>query len=780
MRKDNEESFHYLFFMLYSTWIFAFFQMNYRIYQRRKVRVNRKPYVRYTILGISLLLSLLCVIRIAMPNREWNYAGSYEFVKGAPCPDQEVYEHISLGAGVYRLELSYESAGDTNAMCNVKDGTVYYGGLLCNGEHMYAALDHTSYDFWLFEPTEELSVTIDYSGQESLTTGNLRIVETNLLWTRYLTILLAISALILWTLWYQKRDAQKEKKERRHVVIFGIGVIAFLASIPYLYDGMISGADLTYHLQRIEGVKDGLLTGQFPVRLEPRWVFDHGYANGIFYCNLLLYFPAALRMLGFTVTESYILYCIALNIATAAIAWYCFGKMFRDDVIGLACSGLYTLSIFRVYRLLGTGAVGEGSAFTFFPLVLYGIYLVFEGKKEEREFRNSWIVLGLGYAGLVQTHVLSCEIAALMTVLLCLVFLPKLFEKERFLKCVQGAFFALGLSLWYLVPFLDYYFTQDVKIRHASARTIQERGVTFVQELQTFWNFHDTAASTTERMQYTHPVGPGLFLVAGVFLLLLLLFLEVIPRGKETEKSFAIRSAGLGCLALWMATDTFPWDALQTTSQTAATLVSSLQFPYRFIGWGMTFLIVVVGYLLSFFRKNQKLFYRMGLVIVMTAVATSYVYLIDAEDESTGAIHLFNRESMGFGYISGEEYLIYGTDSSALSFAKPKADEGIGISEYEKKGLRATFFCENSSDTQGTVKLPVLLYKGYQASGDGGEPLEITDDGSHLLGVSVPAGYSGRITVKFTEPWYWRAAELITLTVVVAFVAGMVYKRRCR
>lgn len=780
MRKDNEESFHYLFFMLYSTWIFAFFQMNYRIYQRRKVRVNRKPYVRYTILGISLLLSLLCVIRIAMPNREWNYAGSYEFVKGTPCPDQEVYEHISLGAGVYRLELSYESAGDTNAMCNVKDGTVYYGGLLCNGEHMYAALDHTSYDFWLFEPTEELSVTIDYSGQESLTTGNLRIVETNLLWTRYLTILLAISALILWTLWYQKRDAQKEKKERRHVVIFGIGVIAFLASIPYLYDGMISGADLTYHLQRIEGVKDGLLTGQFPVRLEPRWVFDHGYANGIFYCNLLLYFPAALRMLGFTVTESYILYCIALNIATAAIAWYCFGKMFRDDVVGLACSGLYTLSIFRVYRLLGTGAVGEGSAFTFFPLVLYGIYLVFEGKKEEREFRNSWIVLGLGYAGLVQTHVLSCEIAALMTVLLCLVYLPKLFEKERFLKCVQGAFFALGLSLWYLVPFLDYYFTQDVKIRHASARTIQERGVTFVQELQTFWNFHDTAASTTERMQYTHPVGPGLFLIAGVFLLLLLLFLEVIPRGKETEKSFAIRSAGLGCLALWMATDTFPWDAIQTTSQTAATLVSSLQFPYRFIGWGMTFLIVVVGYLLSFFQKNQKLFYRMGLVIVMTAVATSYVYLIDAEDESTGAIHLFNRESMGFGYISGEEYLIYGTDSSALSFAKPKADEGIGISEYEKKGLRATFFCENSSDTQGTVKLPILLYKGYQASGDGGEPLEITDDGSHLLGVSVPAGYSGRITVKFTEPWYWRAAELITLAVVVAFVAGMVYKRRCR
>lgn len=88
------------------------------------------------------------------------------------------------GQDVYRVELSYECTGDAIAVCNVKDGTVYQGGLLCNGEHLYSALGYTSYDFWLYEPTEELTVTIDYSGQEKLTTGNLRIVETNLLWTK--------------------------------------------------------------------------------------------------------------------------------------------------------------------------------------------------------------------------------------------------------------------------------------------------------------------------------------------------------------------------------------------------------------------------------------------------------------------------------------------------------------------------------------------------------------------------------------------------------------------
>lgn len=159
-------------------------------------------------------------------------------------------------------------------------------------------------------------------------------------------------------------------------------------------------------------------------------------------------------MLGFTVTESYLLYCIVLNIAIAAIAWYCFGKMFRDDVIGLACSGLYTLSIFRIYKLLITGAVGEGSAFTFLPLALYGIFLVFEEEVDRKEFQKSWLILGIGYAGLIQTHVLTCEITVFMTILLCVLYLRRIFVFQRFLQLVKGALLALGLSMWYLVPFL--------------------------------------------------------------------------------------------------------------------------------------------------------------------------------------------------------------------------------------------------------------------------------------------------------------------------------------
>ena len=87
--------------------------------------MKKKPYIRYAILGLLVLLMAGCIIRIAMPNREWNYTGSYTFAEGESCAEEPVFEHISLGTGVYRVELSYECTGDVVAVCNVKDGTVY-------------------------------------------------------------------------------------------------------------------------------------------------------------------------------------------------------------------------------------------------------------------------------------------------------------------------------------------------------------------------------------------------------------------------------------------------------------------------------------------------------------------------------------------------------------------------------------------------------------------------------------------------------------------------------
>lgn len=734
---------------------------------------------------IVLLLSLLCafcVWRIVTPCESRQMDKYYYFEPGVPTSDTVVFDHIALRPGVYEIRLQYETDTDLAGLCNLRDSSVFTGGLLTNGEHLYSALHQTSYTAWLYESTEELEVVISYGGEGNLTVTGLTVVETNLLWTRLLTIFLfwGLAALALLTFYYYQQ--QYPLAENRRKVFFFCALIGFIASIPYLHDGVISGADLTYHLQRIEGVKDGLLSGQFPVRLEPRWVFDHGYANGIFYCNTLLYFPALLRMLGFTVTESYCIYCIVLNFATARIAWFCFGRIFEDDTIGLLCSGLYTLSIFRIYKLVITGAMGEGSAYTFFPLIAYGLYLVFATDPHAKRYKKAWLPLAVGYAGLIQTHVLTCEITAFLTILICLVFIKKIFRLPVFLELLKGALAALGLSMWYLIPFLDYYLTQDVHIKNISARTIQDRGLLLPQLAFQFWRSGLNTPQGDNGMQYSHPVGVGLIPILGLLVFAAMAFCDAYRNVKNSQKKTACTAAAFGTLLLLMSLNSFPWDKIQNLHPVSASLVSSLQFPNRFLGWGTACLVIVCGFLLWYWKGRRSVLFPMSILVLVIGIATSYIFLMDSVDREQEYFDLYNQESMGFGYISGAEYLIEGTDQTQLTFADPKTAENVTIFSYQKKGLHAELECMNTANYTSYIELPILLYKGYRAiDRTTNTPLVIDDSENHKLRLWLPADYEGNISIDFVEPLHWRLGELISLLTIVGLPAAAVvrtYRRK--
>lgn len=749
----------------------------------RELKMGRqKPVLIFS--GIVLMLILLLSIKIIMPCAVYEYEGSYIFETDVPTDQTIVYDGISLKPGVYRVELEYETDTDLVALCTVRDGTVFTGGLLTNGEHLYANLGETAYEMWLYEGTDGAQVVISHGGVGALTTGNLKIVETNQLWTMFLAIVIlgafAVYGVMLFYYYDRKFSIAMEKKH----AFFWVAVIAFVASLPSLYGFNITGADFTYHLQRIEGVKDGLLTGQFPVRLEPKWVYNHGYANGIFYCNTLLYIPAILRMLGFTVTAAYNMYCIALTIATAWISYYCFSRIFKDSNIGILCSGLYTLSIFRIYKLIGTSAVGEGSAITFIPLVIYGLYRVFTENPKEPKYKTSWIPIMFGYAGLLQTHVLTCEITALVTIIICLIYIRKIFCLNTFLELAKGAGFAILTSLWFLVPFLDYYLTQDVHIKHVSARTIQESGLTIAHLLFHFWTTGGNTPSAGRGVQDSHPVGIGLVLIIALGVFLILWFSGALRSGDEEvaseQISFMKKIAVIGVLLLAMSTNSFPWDKIQSLHSVAASLVSSLQFPNRFLGWGTTCLILLFGFCLWYFGRNNKKAYWAMVIVALAGVTTSGMFLLDYIKRDQNYFELYNEEGMGFGYISGAEYLIEGTDIEMLAFAKAEPSVDVEIGEFTKVGLRATLECVNNSASEGYVDLPMLLYKGYQAmDAETGEALQLEAGENNVIRVLVPAGFDGILEVRFVSPVYWRISELITVaTIVVLILFGWRNRRK--
>lgn len=757
----------------------------------------RKITKKNIVLLFCLIAALVLLIRILLPDRTYCYEGSYVFEAGTQQEKVPVYTGISLPAGVYRVELEYESDTDLNSWCGVQDGTVFSGGLKCNGQNLYSGETVTSYTMWLYESTDGLEVLASYNGTGTMAVGDLTIRETNGLWTELLVIV-AFAALLTELLWRLAEGIRQGViSERKRKIWFFLMIIGVLASVIPLRDCVVGGADLTYHLQRIEGCKDALLSGQFPVRIEPEWLYGHGYANAIFYCPIFLYFPALLRLAGFTVTTSYNIYCIALNFATAWIAWYSFSRIFgcggeneKNDTVALACTALYTLSIFRINKLYGTGGTGQGTAFTFLPLVACGLYLILAGEDNRTEntgktnqtfWSGGWLALALGYAGILQSHILTCEITVLVTILTCLVFARRVLRKNALRQLIRAALCAAALSLWYLVPFLDYYLTQDVHIKHVSARTIQDRGLT-LGELFQLWPVDSDNGN-----------GPGLLLLIAVPVCLAIGGIaarrgELRQSGKRNAQTgMAVWCSVLAVLLCVMSLRIFPWDAIQNSNPLAATLVSSLQFPNRFIGWASLCLILVLGCCLAQTHDKGPGWRLAGGAWVLAVLLTTGCYCQEETVCRSDVLRIYNEEGMGFGYISGAEYLIEGTDYEQLTYHGAVCGESVTVTAYEKQYLTIRLTCENTSGADSYIDLPLLLYKKYTARDiETGLSLEMVYNDNYELRVIVPAGYSGEILVQYQSPLYWRAAELVSVLAAAGLIlyawktGGILWKKSRR
>lgn len=92
-----------------------------------------------------------------------------------------------------------------------------------------------------------------------------------------------------------------------------------------------------------------------------------------------MYFPALLRLLGASPVAAYHIFVFSINGMTAWIMYVCAKGMARSRYAGLLASVLYTLSTWRAVNLYHRAAVGEALAMLFFPLLLYGLYLLLAG-----------------------------------------------------------------------------------------------------------------------------------------------------------------------------------------------------------------------------------------------------------------------------------------------------------------------------------------------------------------------------------------------------------------
>ena len=232
--------------------------------------------------------------------------GNYDSDQNAYCVDETsgtagiftCGPYMTMKKGIYDITVYYESTGDGHmAYVESEDSAFYANGV--KGDQILLDSHHTSRSFrvQLCRDVEDFEIQTSYSGSGSLTVSAVSVAQgaTDTIHTLFLRVLLLLGVnLFISAYFYWKTH---EISREKILISAGLTGIILLSSLPLWKNGFPRyTTDLNFFLMRVDGLKDGLLSGTFPVRIQPNWLNGYGYATSIFYGDLFLYFPALLRM----------------------------------------------------------------------------------------------------------------------------------------------------------------------------------------------------------------------------------------------------------------------------------------------------------------------------------------------------------------------------------------------------------------------------------------------------------------------------------------------------
>lgn len=541
---------------------------------------------------------------------------------------------------------------------------------------------------------------------------------------------------------------------------------ALASSLPVLTPGLPYGPDLHFHLTRIQGIADGLASGQFPVRIQPTAVSGKGYATSLLYPDLFLYPAALLRFAGVSLEGAYRFTILALNGLTAVIAWRAGRRMLGGSFAALLFCVLYTLSPYRICNLYVRAALGEALAMAFLPAVVLGFWLVL--------FRqpDGWPVLALAMTGVIQSHLISTIFCVAFGGLFCLLNLRRTLQKERLFALVKAAALALALNLWYILPWMRFS-REDFNIFHLQF-DVWDYALYPAQLFMTFGSVSGDAVRLGT-LEGEMLLAPGLALLAAGGAVLLALgcaWRDGAPLPAPARLGgWAAAFAGL---SLWLCTNLFPWALAQRLPVLGAKL-SVIQFPWRFLTTASLFLALCAGALAAWKLGGLR---RQAKALVLTA-AFCAVLLPSAGQMLQKAAELPSYSRNGrliTDNLYDGQYLYVGTSAGELAARARPVTGGadLRVSGLSQRGNRLEFDWSGAGGE--AMELPLTWYPGYEAVDGDGVRLACERGENGILTVR-PQGDAGHMTVRYRGLWYFRLGDLVSLA-AFAGLAGWAVVRR--
>ncbi len=642
---------------------------------------------------------------------------------------------IELPAGEYLFEIDHECKDDT--VVRFMDDEIMLSEYKLPKEEI-----RTNIPYKLDHEVNNFSMRFYYEGDKDVELKHLfiRTSDKHNLFndTYYVAFLISIFLLAICLF---------EKKLCTPVIIIG-AVTALFTIVPFLSPKMNQGTDLLYHMMRIQGTFDAIKDGQFPAVIYPRTLHGHGYLGSL-YPNLFLYIIMIPRLFSVSMPAIWKTAMFICSAATFASAYYSanilFENAFEKDKVSkmaIAAAILYTLAPFRIIRIYYTMTLGETIAVIFFPLVIAGLYSILSGNA------SKWYVLTFGISGILESHILSFMFAVMMCAVFVLLLIKDLFADKRYISMIKAALFTVVINAGFLVPFF-YYRTQALQLTQIAKTNPAKNEMILADLFSTYTKSPADPEAALLSMKLR-----GNLTVIGLILLLLTAVYFIKIKETDSRTKFMKAAFLVELLFFFVSTDLFPWKTLEKFERIFQ-ILQPLQHPLRLLIVTVScacFTAVYALYALKIrFASETAVTVAILAINIVTVVTIFDIYIVKL---TTDPVVTANTGNYTNSYIL--DYVPENTTTAddIKADQAPVASEGITIDSYAKAGTHIDIAYTSSSDSPGTIRLPLMCYLGYKAYDGSGNRLDISQSEIGTIRVTVPGGENNRLVVKFSQPWF--------------------------
>ena len=559
---------------------------------------------------------------------------------------------------------------------------------------------------------------------------------------------------------------------RKDKVIHYIIIIAasFIASIPLINLRIYGTDDGFVHMLRIFGTEQILKTGIFPPFIYSKFANGFGYAINLFYSPFVTYGPLFFRIFGLHYYTCLKLFAYSTILISCFTMYNFLYEVSKKREIAILGAVIYAFIPYRLETIFNRFAIGEFTAYIFFPMLFHGLFNLLKGDGKKHYY------IAISAIGLILTHTISTEYSAIFALLYIVFNFKQLKNKGVIRKIAINVIFILAITAFFTVPLMEHKILGNYVIFNS----------TFMRSLPS-----DVQNSTIDVLQLFKDSGEvnGVSFKIGIPLIVLTL-LGILSYRKidKAVKNEYITFAIIAVISLLMSTKLFPWIIMPK-------ILTTLQFAWRMLAYSEFALSIICAINLYYFieyigRNNEKIYnalFALSIILIIVSMSKiNYNYNYEENKNITDEgyeAHLNEKNSI---WSINREYLPERVDTKALgkSYLDHRDDRvyvldgNATITNEKKEDLQLEFDIEDY-EAYTILELPYIYYLGYTVTTEQNENVQTFESDNGMLTIKLDENIeSAHITVKYKGTIIEKVSYVISIISIITFISYLFYYKR--